>query len=252
MLLPSKYCVFSCAGKRLSSLLFAAVVLLLAGCSIEKKESLKIFSSRAVVSEDTKYCLECHTKKQPSVVASWQKSTHAEAGVGCYECHHAEVGEPDAFKHFRGTIAVIVSPDDCGRCHTAEAEQFLASHHAKAGEVLGSLDNYLGEVVEGFAASVSGCQQCHGSEIEVEENGRLSPETWPNFGIGRINPDGTAGSCSSCHSRHDFSLAQARAPETCGRCHLGPDHPQKEVYEESKHAVAYRSHLSEMNMSSPS
>ena len=26
--------------------------------------------------------------------------------------------------------------------------------------------------------------------------------------------------------------AQARQPETCGKCHLGPDHPQKEIYEE--------------------
>ena len=37
---------------------------------------------------------------------------------------------------------------------------------------------------------------------------------------------------------------------TCGKCHMGPDHPQKEVYEESKHAIAYRSHLDEMNMGS--
>lgn len=45
--------------------------------------------------------------------------------------------------------------------------------------------------------------------------------------------------CSACHSRHDFSLAQARAPETCGRCHLGPDHPRKEVYESSKQAKTH-------------
>ncbi len=81
-------------------------------------------------------------------------------------------------------------------------------------------------------------------------DGSLSPDTYPNFGIGRINPDGSAGACSACHSRHDFSLAQARSPETCSRCHLGPDHPQKEVYEESKHNIAYRSHLDVMNMNS--
>ncbi|MCP5112492.1 MAG: hydroxylamine oxidoreductase, partial [bacterium] len=58
-------------------------------------------------------------------------------------------------------------------------------------------------------------------------------------GIGRINPDGSRGSCSACHLRHNFSRAQARAPENCGRCHLGPDHPQKEVYDESKHGIAF-------------
>ena len=39
--------------------------------------------------------------------------------------------------------------------------------------------------------------------------------------------------------RHDFSKAQARQPEACGKCHLGPDHPQKEIYEEYKHGNTY-------------
>jgi hypothetical protein len=63
--------------------------------------------------------------------------------------------------------------------------------------------------------------------------------TWPNSGIGRINPDESKGSCNACHSRHDFSSSRARQPENCGKCHLGPDHPQKEIYEESKHGIAY-------------
>ncbi|MBT3382034.1 MAG: hydroxylamine oxidoreductase [Lentisphaerae bacterium] len=205
-------------------------------------------TSQAIVIRESARCVRCHTKKTPGVVASWRNSNHAASGVGCYECHQAKEGEPDATKHFGELVSVIVSPKDCGRCHETETTQFLASHHAKGGEVLGSLDNYLGEVVEGMGANVSGCQQCHGSTVKVMKDGTLHPGTWPNFGIGRINPDGTAGSCSACHSRHDFSVAQARTPETCGRCHLGPDHPQKEVYEESKHAIAYRSHMDEMNM----
>jgi hypothetical protein len=32
---------------------------------------------------------------------------------------------------------------------------------------------------------------------------------------------------------------------------MGPDHPQKEVYEESKHNIAYRSRMDQMNMDSP-
>jgi len=172
-------------------------------------------------------------------------------GIGCYECHQAQPEDADKIEHYNDKlISVLVTPKDCGNCHEAEAEQFLGSHHAKGGEILGSLDNYLGEVVEGFGASVSGCQQCHGSRVVVEEGGTLSAETWPNFGIGRINPDGTSGACSSCHSRHKFSVAQARTPETCGKCHLGPDHPQMEVYTESKHNIAYRSFKDEMNLDS--
>jgi hypothetical protein len=33
-------------------------------------------------------------------------------------------------------------------------------------------------------------------------------------------------------------------PENCGRCHLGPDHPQKEVYDESKHGIAFAANRS--------
>lgn len=206
-------------------------------------------TSDARVSAKTKDCLECHTKKQPSIVAQWRGSKMAAAGVGCYECHQALEGEPDAIDHFNDhIIASIVSPKDCGRCHTVQAEQFLGSHHAKAGEVLGSLDNFLGEIVEGYAASVSGCQQCHGSKVTTAEDGSPDPDTWPNYGVGRINPDGTAGLCAACHARHDFRLSQARIPETCGKCHLGPDHPQYEVYSESKHNIAYRSHTDLMNM----
>ena len=117
---------------------------------------------------------------------------------------------------------------------------------------VGALDNFLGEVVEGYAANVSGCQQCHGSKVIVLVDGMLSPETWPNFGIGRINPDSTVGSCSACHARHDFSVAHVRTPETCGKCHLGPDHPQFEIYQESKHGIVYRANADVMNMDSRS
>ncbi len=229
-----------------------AVIVVAAGCFLNRDNSSRKHTSSAHVSVDTKECLDCHSKKQPSIVDSWQRSRHAEAGVGCYECHQAEYGENDAFMHFERYIAVIVSPKDCSRCHETEAEEFLASHHAKGGEVLGSLDNFLGEVVEGYAANVSGCQQCHGSKVIVLADGMLSPETWPNFGIGRINPDSTVGSCSACHARHDFSVAQVRTPETCGKCHLGPDHPQFEIYQESKHGIVYRANADIMNMDSRS
>jgi hydroxylamine dehydrogenase len=79
----------------------------------------------------------------------------------------------------------------------------------------------------------------------------LDEATWPNTGIGRINLDGSLGSCSACHSRHDFSPRRARQPENCGKCHLGPDHPQKEIYEESKHGVAFRDLREKMNLDAP-
>lgn len=200
------------------------------------------------LSDQSQACIECHRTSNPGIYAQWGGSKHFGANVGCFECHTAKAGEPDAIEHNGFTISVIVSPQDCGRCHMQEVAEFTASHHARAGEILGSLDNFLGEVVEGPAAAVSGCKQCHGSEVRVLPGGKLDPATWPNTGMGRINPDGTRGSCSACHSRHAFSAAQARQPENCGRCHLGPDHPQKEIYEESKHGIAYYNNISKMNL----
>jgi hypothetical protein len=58
---------------------------------------------------------------------------------------------------------------------------------------------------------------------------------WPNQGVGRINPDGSMGACTSCHPRHAFSIEVARKPYTCSQCHLEPDVPAWNVYAESKH-----------------
>lgn len=144
----------------------------------------------------------------------------------------------------------------------------MSSHHADAGMIMGSLDNILAEVIEGHAdfdggknpAAANGCWQCHGSRVQVvkDEQGNptysedgillLDPKTWPNTGMGRINLDGSKGSCSACHNRHRFSVAQVRQPENCGKCHMGPDHPQLEVYEESKHGINFHARREEMNL----
>ena len=87
-----------------------------------------------------------------------------------------------------------------------------------------------------------------GLVLALVVNGTIYASTWPNTGIGRLNLDGSKGSCTACHSRHDFSPRRARQPENCGKCHLGPDHPQKEIYEESKHGVAYRDLKDRMNL----
>ena len=216
------------------------------------------------ISEESAKCIDCHKKQSPAIYEQWGTSKHFRANVGCYECHKAEEKDPDAMLHEGKLIATIVSPRDCNRCHERETAEFIASHHSKGARILGSLDNTLAEVVEGnyafktpafpkgnSAAAVSGCWQCHGSEVKVLENGKLDPATWPNTGIGRINPDGSEGSCSACHSRHMFSAAQARYPDTCGKCHLGPDHPQLEIYNESKHGISFRANIDKVNIENP-
>jgi len=242
--------------------LFALFVLLLPGAGHAVESGLP-----AGLSARTLECLECHKSDNPGLYEQWGVSKHYGANVGCYECHEARGSDPDRLRdgiHDGFGIATLVTPLDCARCHKNEVDEFLGSHHSKAGRIMGSLDNYLAEVVEGnnamvtpmfpdgiSAAAVNGCWQCHGSVVRVDpETGRLDPATWPNTGMGRVNPDGSEGSCVACHQRHSFSAAQARHPDNCGKCHLGPDHPQKEIYEESKHGIAFASNQDAMNLKS--
>src|SRR5271165_4158079 len=129
-------------------------------------------------------CLQCHKPMNPALAEEWRTSAHGQKGVNCYDCHRAEKGEPDAFEHNGATIAVIVSPKDCARCHQKEVDEQKGSHHAKAGDILASLDNFLGEVIGGPPGVAVGCMQCAGSTVKVLPGGKFDPTTWPNTGIG--------------------------------------------------------------------
>jgi len=200
------------------------------------------------LSKETKACLECHEDMDPGIAIPWKESRMGKEAVGCYECHKAEKSDKDAFEHEDFIISVIVSPKDCARCHEKEVNEMTNSYHAKANKFAGSLDNVLGRVVTGEANFDLGCAQCHGSKVLVGKDGKLVTGPWPNTGIGRVNPDGSNGACIACHQRHYFSVKQAREPKTCGKCHQGPDHPQIEIYELSKHGIAYASFKDKLNM----
>jgi hydroxylamine dehydrogenase len=207
-------------------------------------------------------CVECHLKQSPALVMEWQRSRHAAMGVGCLDCHGAKKEDTDAWLHEGATIAALVTPKDCAQCHETECKEFERSHHARAGEILASLDNVLAEKAAGMpgnsADAVNGCWQCHGAIVKFQRdskgdilhatNGKplLDANTWPNSGIGRLNPDGSKGSCHACHSRHSFEAKLSRSPENCGKCHMGPDHPQIEIYNESKHGIAFYANRDKM------
>ncbi len=193
-------------------------------------------------------CVSCHEKSSAGLTRQWHESAHRKAGVNCLDCHQAEVADIDAMEHEGEVIATIVSPKDCGRCHTKEYEEQSGSVHAEAYAKIAARIPALAHQMTGGAMQAAGCDQCHGSQVKVLGDGTLDPATWPNSGIGRINPDGSKGSCSSCHGRHAFSKAQAREPGACVRCHSGPDSPDKEVFEASKHGMLYAAQREEMNL----
>src|SRR5512136_1830395 len=91
----------------------------------------------------SKSCVNCHRKQSPALVMEWERSRHAQMEVSCLDCHGANEGEPDAWKHKGHWVSALVTPKDCAQCHEAEVKQFAQSHHAKGGEILASLDNVL-------------------------------------------------------------------------------------------------------------
>ncbi len=208
-------------------------------------------------------CIECHKTEHPGLFSDWAQSRHASANITCLDCHQADPRDKDvATEHFKqyaradrgeyGTskykvpIAAAVTPKDCSRCHPDEAKQYDKSKHANTLEIIWKIDPWLKLGMNSDFERVSGCYTCHGTILKVAD-GNLTPDTWPNVGVGRINLDDSRGSCTSCHTRHRFSVMEARKPEACGQCHLGPDHPQIEIYMESKHGDIYTAHGDDYN-----
>lgn len=194
-------------------------------------------------------CAECHRAETSAVVHEFEMSRHSAVGVNCLDCHQAHAGQ-EALAHRGFVIAAQVTAKNCSQCHQTEYDQYLRSRHAApawaavtgAGEFTpeqvafaerfhpGAVDrpaNALAKL-EGPAAITRGCQMCHN--------------------VGRPNRDGSIGSCTACHARHVASVELARTPETCGQCHMGPDHSQLEIYHESKHGVLFHAQKDRFNL----
>jgi cytochrome c551/c552 len=130
-------------------------------------------------------CLECHREMSPGLYLQWNGTKHAENGISCIDCHEADPADVDAFEHHGSNVATLVTPKDCGACHTDEAEQVGNSYHATAGQILESADAYLAHVAAGEPIAIVGCVSCHGARVRIDESSpnKLSAKTWPNSGI---------------------------------------------------------------------
>ena len=188
-------------------------------------------------------CIECHTHEKPGIFADWRQSVHAKSGVTCADCHrvHDETNPAMSRAHLQHSdipVSALVTPEKCAGCHPDEVAQYARSKHAHTLEIINKIDKWIIHGMNNRIERATGCYACHGSVVRFEAE-QPAAGTWPNVGVGRQNPDGSLGSCTSCHTRHRFSSVEARKPEACGQCHLGPDHPQIEIYNESKHGAIY-------------
>ncbi len=189
--------------------------------------------------------------------------------VGCAECHTQRAeSHADTVSHNGYRMHIVVSADDCATCHRQEREQYadnIMSHAWKnlaenpiyqdlKQTIIGTPSRKSGKLVfdsPDISTNAESCFYCHGTRLTVTgfekrdtDAGELEfpvIDGWPNQGVGRINPDGSKGACTSCHPRHGFSMETARKPYTCKECHAGPDVPAYKVYEHSKHGNIFSS-----------
>ncbi len=188
-------------------------------------------------------CVICHRQTTPGIVEQYGISTMAAAEVRCIDCHQVGVDYPGAVEH-EGTY-VLGSPTTamCQRCHSAEVAQFYNSRHSLPAYVAYAGTAQLSpEHLAMYAAIPEGSYAPDKSRnalfaIEGPDITEFACETCHS--VGDPAADGSVGQCQKCHLRHTFSLEQARKPETCNACHIGPDHPQWEIYQESPHGIAY-------------
>ncbi|MGZ3514857.1 MAG: multiheme c-type cytochrome [Thermodesulfobacteriota bacterium] len=169
-------------------------------------------------------CVECHKKITPNIVSDWQLSKHSQNKIDCSECHG------DQHKSAQDVAkAKIPSPDTCGNCHEARVKQFKAGKHAAAWAAMKAMPTIHWQPMA-LTEGMKGCGGCHKIGLKSEADIRELKKSGSGFGV---------ASCDACHTRHTFSVQEARQPQACQTCHMGFDHPQWEMYSGSKHGVRY-------------
>lgn len=217
----------------------SALIVMAIGRSGTQVEALQV---DALANSDNS-CVVCHRRTTPGIVEQFGHSTMAKAEVTCQQCHEVKGDYPGGIAHEGTYVLASPTPAMCEKCHATEVAQYYQSRHSLPAYVAfaGSKDlspqllamyekipegSYSPDKSRNAIASIEGpdmtpftCETCHN--------------------IGRPAVDGSVGQCQKCHLRHEFNREQARKPETCNACHIGPDHPQWEIYHELPHGIAY-------------
>ncbi len=200
---------------------------------------------RGVLDEGT--CAGCHRTLHPTIVAQFEAGAMGRPGVQnprvafpaphmtCAGCHGTNHDEIMATK---GRVPETV----CAACH----QQIYKEHVIDAGHSYGPGPGGLGinwernigvphyaqmprKVME------MGCDPCHA------QAGATDARYWSEEQKQYIDTSSLTirNGCIACHTRHAFNLEEARKPEACYTCHMGPDHPNYEAYMSSKHGSIY-------------
>ena len=216
-----------------------AIVALALGRSVSTVEDDPVDA----LAESSDECVTCHRRTTPGIVEQYGRSTMAAAEVECRSCHEVEDDYPGAVAHEGTSILARPTTAKCQACHGAEVAQYNQSRHglpayvayAGTGDLTPEQLSMYESIPEGGFAPDKSRNALYA--LEGPAVTRFACEVCHD--VGKPQVDSSVGRCAKCHLRHEFSIEQARKPETCNQCHIGPDHPQWEIYQESPHGIAY-------------
>jgi hydroxylamine dehydrogenase len=162
-------------------------------------------------------CVLCHEKVTAGIVKEWATSKMS-AALDCDGCHgsaHKSAKDPEKAK--------LPTPELCSGCHEGQFQQYSDGKHALAWVAMEAMPT-TGFQPHPFIEGTKGCGGCH------------------TIGLRSVKDDQSyryGMACTSCHTRHKFSQAEAQSPQACRMCHMGFDHPQWEMWASSKHGAIY-------------
>ena len=163
-------------------------------------------------------CVGCHEKVTPGIVKDYARSAMSEADLSCDTCHGSEHSSAADLEKVK-----LPTPETCKKCHSEQYDQYAGGKHAMAWVAMSAMPTNSIQP-HPYIEGQKGCGGCHKVGLRSEES-----REYYRYGM----------ACDSCHTRHSFSLKEARRPEACRTCHMGFDHPQWEMWSSSKHGVIY-------------
>jgi len=208
--------------------------------------------------QDPTTCAECHRALHATVVRQFESSAMGTPGaqnprvaqrptMTCADCHGTD---HDKIMASQGRVPETT----CAGCHA----QIYQEHVLDAGHSYGPGPGDLGINwernigVPNYAqmprkVMEMGCDPCHA------QAGASDAEYWSEEQQKYVDTSSLVyrNGCIACHTRHSFNLVEARKPEACYTCHMGPDHPNYEAYMSSKHGSIYVARGAEWDWTAP-
>jgi hydroxylamine dehydrogenase len=162
-------------------------------------------------------CIVCHEKVTPGIVKQFLSGKMGKK-LDCSSCHGS------AHKSASDVANVkLPTPDTCAQCHAARVKEYRAGKHALAWAAMKAMPMISHQPSAVGGGDLKGCSACH-------KIGEKAASDLTRYGT---------GACDSCHTRHSFSVKEARDPRACRTCHMGFDHPQWEMWQTSKHGTIW-------------